>query len=68
MESAGRAKFFDRLGGVIAARQKSEELSKAIGAVTDAQAPAGDWWRASLLEGMGSGSGFNRCVVIGQRG
>lgn len=55
LESPGRAKFFDRLGGVLAARGKSDELAKAIGAVTDPQAPAGDWWRASLLEGMARG-------------
>ncbi len=54
-ESAGRAGFFDRLGGVIAARQKPDELSRAIAVVTDASAPAGDWWRAALLEGVARG-------------
>jgi putative membrane-bound dehydrogenase-like protein len=54
-ESPGRAKFFDRLGGVLAARQRQDELSRAIAAVTDPSAPAGDWWRASLLEGMARG-------------
>ena len=54
-ESPGRAKFFDRLGGVLAARQRSDELSRAIAAVTEPGTPAGDWWRASLLEGMARG-------------
>ncbi len=54
-ESPGRARFFDRLGGVIAARQKPAELTRAIAVVTDANAPAGDWWRASLLEGVARG-------------
>ncbi len=54
-ETPGRAKFLDRLGGILAARQKTDELSKAIAAVTDPNAPAGDWWRASLLEGMARG-------------
>ena len=68
-ETAGRAKFFDRLGGVLAARQKTDELSKAIAAVTDPNAPAGDWWRASLLEGMArglSGSGDRRALAGSQ--
>jgi putative membrane-bound dehydrogenase-like protein len=54
-ETPGRAKLFDRIGGVLAARQKADELSRAIGAVTDSRSPAGDWWRASLLEGMARG-------------
>lgn len=54
-ESPGRAKFFDRLGGVLAARQKSDELDRAITAVSNTTGPAGDWWRASLLEGMARG-------------
>ncbi|MGI8672026.1 MAG: PVC-type heme-binding CxxCH protein, partial [Luteitalea sp.] len=56
-ESPGRAALFDRLGGVLAARQKDAELARAIAAVTDAAAPAGDWWRASLLEGIARGIG-----------
>ncbi len=55
-ETPGRATFFDWLGGVLAARQKPDELARAIAAVTDASAPAGDWWRASLLEGMARGA------------
>jgi putative membrane-bound dehydrogenase-like protein len=54
-ESAGRARFFDRLGGVIAARQKPAELARAIAVVSDPSAPAGDWWRAALLEGVARG-------------
>lgn len=54
-ESAGRAGFVDRLGGVIAARQKKDELTRAITTVTDPAAPAGDWWRAALLEGLARG-------------
>ena len=68
-ESAGRAKFFDRLGGVLAARQKSDELSRAIAAVTDPKAPSGDWWRASLLEGLArglSGGGDRRKLTASQ--
>ena len=62
-DSTGRARFFDRLGGVIAARQREAELARAITAVTDPAAPAGDWWRAALLEGVArgvSGSGADR--------
>lgn len=55
-ESAARARFFDRLGGILAARQKPDELQRAFAAVTDARAPAGDWWRASLLEGLAKGA------------
>ncbi len=68
-ESPGRAQFFDRLGGVLAARQRSEELSRAIAVVTDAKAPAGDWWRASLLEGLArglSGAGDRRKLAGSQ--
>lgn len=68
-ETPGRAKFFDRLGGILAARQKSEELSRAITTVTDPGAPAGDWWRASLLEGVArglSGSGDRRKLAASQ--
>jgi putative membrane-bound dehydrogenase-like protein len=54
-ESPGRAQFFDRLGGVIAARQKPAELTVAITAATGASGPAGDWWRAALLEGVARG-------------
>jgi putative membrane-bound dehydrogenase-like protein len=54
-ESAERAGFFDRLGGVIAAREKRDELTRAITTVTDPAAPAGDWWRAALLEGIARG-------------
>ena len=56
-ESAGRAMFFDRIGGVIAARQKDAEIARAIAVASDAQAPGGDWWRASLLEGVARGLG-----------
>ena len=34
-ESAGRSRFFDRLGGVVAARQQPDELARAIAAATD---------------------------------
>jgi putative membrane-bound dehydrogenase-like protein len=54
-ESPGRARFFERLGGVVAARQKATELERAITVVTDPSAPAGDWWRAALLEGVARG-------------
>lgn len=54
-ESPGRAAFFDRLGGVIAARQKQAELARAITVVADPSAPVGDWWRAALLEGVARG-------------
>lgn len=53
--SPGRAAWFDRLGGVIAARQQREELTRAIASATDLSAPAGDWWRAALLEGVARG-------------
>ncbi len=53
-ESPGRARFFDRLGGVLAARQKAGEITTAISAVNDAAA-TGEWWRASLLEGIARG-------------
>lgn len=68
-ETPGRAKFMDRIGGVLAARQKADELSRAISAVTDASAPAGDWWRAALLEGLArglSGSGDRRRLAGSQ--
>ena len=54
-ESPGRVGFFERLGGVVAARQKDAELARAISIVTDASAPAGDWWRAALLSGVARG-------------
>ena len=59
-ESPGRAQFFERLGGVIAAREKPAELARAIAAVTDPSAPPGDWWRAALLEGVARGIGGSR--------
>ncbi|HTV01769.1 MAG TPA: PVC-type heme-binding CxxCH protein [Luteitalea sp.] len=55
-ESPGRARFLDRLGGVVAARQRSAELARAVSVVTDPSAPAGDWWRAALLEGLARGT------------
>lgn len=54
-ETPGRATFFDRLGGVLAARQQADELDRAIAAVRGTAGPDGDWWRASLLEGMARG-------------
>lgn len=68
-ETEGRARFFDRLGGVIAARQRPAELTRAIAVVTDPAAPAGDWWRAALLEGVArgvSGSGDRRRLADSQ--
>ena len=59
-ESPGRARFFERLGGVIAAREKSAELTNAIAAITNPSSPAGDWWRAALLEGVARGIGGSR--------
>jgi putative membrane-bound dehydrogenase-like protein len=54
-ESAGRARFIERIGGIIAARERATELTRAIVVVSDASAPAGDWWRAALLEGIARG-------------
>ncbi|BCS32226.1 hypothetical protein TBR22_A14360 [Luteitalea sp. TBR-22] len=68
-ETPGRARFFDRLGGVLAARQKGDELGRAITAVSSTTGPAGDWWRASLLEGMARGlvgSGDRRRLAASQ--
>src|SRR5690606_39776179 len=57
-ESPGRAAFFDRLGGVIAARERPEELSRvmaafsapagAAGASARTRSPNEEWWRAVL--------------------
>jgi putative membrane-bound dehydrogenase-like protein len=55
-ESPGRARFLDRLGGIVAARQKDAEIARIVAVVTDPAAPAGDWWRASLLEGLARGT------------
>ena len=55
-ESPGRARFLDRLGGVVAARQKDAEIARVVAVVTDRSGPAGDWWRASLLEGLARGT------------
>ena len=59
-DSPGRARFFERLGGVVAAREKPTEMTKAITVVTDPSAPPGDWWRAALLEGLARGIGGSR--------
>lgn len=69
-ETPGRAMFFDRLGGLIAARQQEAELARAIQVVSAGTGAAGDWWRASLLEGvargMGSGSVATRRLAESQ--
>ena len=54
-ESVGRSRFFDRLGGIVAVRQKTDELARAIAVVTDPSAATGTWWRAALLEGVARG-------------
>jgi putative membrane-bound dehydrogenase-like protein len=59
-ESPGRARFFDRLGGIVAARERPAELARAISVVTNPPAPGGDWWRAALLEGVARGIGGSR--------
>jgi putative membrane-bound dehydrogenase-like protein len=61
VESPGRAAFFDRLGGVIAARGRPEELARVMSAVRvteDAPRDASDdaWWQAALLEGVARGT------------
>jgi len=69
-ESPGRATFFDRLGGILAARQRQAELSRALDVVA-ATSPGttrnGDWWKAALLEGVArgltSGSGDRRVLA-----
>lgn len=64
-EAPGRAAFFDRLGGVLAARQRQAELAQVIGALSGTSGAAdaagragvvdGEWWKAALLEGVARG-------------
>lgn len=66
VESPGRAAFFDRLGGVIAARERPDELSRVMAALSttggtvhaDGRTTVHDdeWWQAALLEGVARGT------------
>jgi putative membrane-bound dehydrogenase-like protein len=70
VESPGRAAFFDRLGGVVAARGKADEVARAITAVAGRRDPGDEWWRASVIEGLArgmSGSRGDRRVLQAQQ-
>ncbi len=54
-ESAARARFHERLGGVLAARQQPAEIARAIAVAGNPDSAAGHWWRAALLEGLARG-------------
>ncbi|HEY2942659.1 MAG TPA: c-type cytochrome, partial [Vicinamibacteria bacterium] len=55
-ETAGRAAFLRLASAVIGARPMPEEVRKVLATVRSAPAPAADWWRAAVLEGLAQGA------------
>lgn len=54
-QTPGRASYLQQLGSLIGARNKPLEVAKVLQLTANTTAPQSDWWRAAVLEGVGSG-------------